>query len=108
MTITQTGVNIHVTYTEPTTTENGTPLDDLASTDTVVKDEGLSVVAVHQVLATAPTGGGFVEFDVVVDIPLGQKQTLSVEVTASDLVGNVSQPAVDVILIDREAPGVPQ
>jgi len=105
--VTQTGVNLHVTYTEPTTTENGTPLDDLATTDATAKDGGGNVVATHQEPASALAGGGAIAFDLVVDVPLGQKQIITVEVTATDLVGNISQPATSIITIDREAPGAP-
>jgi len=108
VTVTQTGVNLNVTYTEPTLTENGTPLDDLQLTDTTAKDGGGNIVATHQEPASALTGGGVISFDLVVDVPLGQKQTLIIEVTASDLVGNRSQPIATNVTIDREAPGVPQ
>ena len=103
--ITQTGVNLHVTYTEPSTTVNGTPLDDLATTDTVVKDSSGAILLTHQEPATALTGGGVIAFDLVIDVPLGQKQILTAEVTASDLVGNMSLPVISTVVIDREAPG---
>ena len=81
-TVIQTGVNLRVTYTEPTVTENNTPLDDLASTTTTVKDQGGNVITTHEEPASALSGGGEVAFDLVVDVPLGQKQTLTVDVTA--------------------------
>ena len=107
MNVTQTGLNLHVTYDEPTITENGTPLDDLASTLTVVTDDAGVELGRHDEPASALTGGGAIEFDVLVDVPKGAKRELTVSVTALDTVGNESQPATSTILIDREAPGVP-
>ena len=105
-TLTQTGVNVQVTYTEPTTQESlggPTPLNDLASTDISVIDSG-TVVQFITVPASAPTGGGSISQDVVVDVQAGEEKTYTFSVVATDLNGNVSTPAEQNILIDRIPP----
>ena len=108
--VTQNDVNLRVVYTEPTVTAKGAPLDDLAYTTITVMD-GTVILAEMDIPATALTGGGTITQDVLFTPIPGEKKTYTVEVTASDTnidpKPNESLPATASVLVDREAPGVP-
>jgi len=106
LTLTQTGVNVKVTYTEPTTMESSSgpiPLTDLGSTEIAVSEDG-QVSQIVSVPATALTGGGAIVKDVVVSVAVGEEKTLTFSVVAIDINGNVSEEVDEVILIDRIRP----
>jgi len=109
--VTQNDVNLRVVYTEPTVTQKGAPLDDLAYTTITVMD-GTVILAEMDIPATALTGGGTITQDILFTPIPGEKKTYTVEVTASDTnidpKPNESLPATASVLVDREAPGVPQ
>lgn len=109
--VTQNDVNLRVVYTEPTVTQKGAPLDDLAYTTITVMD-GTVILAEMDIPATALTGGGTITQDVLFTPIPGEKKTYTVNVTASDTnidpKPNESLPATASVLVDREAPGVPQ
>jgi len=109
--VTQNDVNLRVVYTEPTVTQQGAPLDDLAYTTITVMD-GTVILAEMDIPATALTGGGTITQDILFTPIPGEKKTYTVEVTASDTnidpKPNESLPATASVLVDREAPGVPQ
>ena len=109
--VTQNDVNLRVVYTEPTVTQQGTPLDDLAYTTITVMD-GTVMLAEMDIPATALTGGGTITQDILFTPVPGEKKTYTVNVTASDTnidpKPNESLPATASVLVDREAPGVPQ
>ena len=109
--VTQNDVNLRVVYTEPTVTAKGAPLDDLAYTTITVMD-GTVMLAEMDIPATALTGGGTITQDILFTPVPGEKKTYTVNVTASDTnidpKPNESLPATASVLVDREAPGVPQ
>ena len=92
-------------------TQKGAPLDDLAYTTITVMD-GTVMLAEMDIPATALTGGGTITQDILFTPIPGEKKTYTVEVTASDTnidpKPNESLPATASVLVDREAPGVPQ
>jgi len=109
--VTQNDVNLRVVYTEPTVTQKGAPLDDLAYTTITVMD-GTVILAEMDIPAMALTGGGTITQDILFTPIPGEKKTYTVNVTASDTnidpKPNESLPATASVLVDREAPGVPQ
>lgn len=104
----QTGTNIKVNYTEPTTSADGSPLTDLSKT-TVEADSGAGFSEVGSVPASNPNGGGAQSVDFTVPAAPGAVQTIKVVAFAYDLVGNKSISSIEVVLtVDQLAPAPPQ
>ena len=100
-------VNVTVSYTEPTTKADGSPLDDLSHT-TIFYNSGVGWVEVTQIAATGPGGGGLIAQQVTLPIEEGQEVDVQVTATASDQSGNESVQAIPAqIRIDRLAPAAP-
>lgn len=79
---------VRVSYTEPSTTVEGTPLTDLSKT-TIYYDLGEGRILAKDILATKPTGGGAISETIL--IPIGKKeQSVKICVTATDQLGNES------------------
>ena len=110
----QTGSNIQAKYTEPTQNEPDdtgtlTPLIDLGKTTIKFQVQGdPDAVVAKDVPASAATGGGAV--DETFTVPALDKKQVSIDfwATATDIVGNESQPSVKTTLsIDKLAPQAP-
>ena len=100
----QSGVNVEVSYKEPTTSLGGLPLDDLAYT-TIYVVEGEVVIETIEVPAVSVNGGNSINQQVIVDVPRGQIKNLTIIATATDLSGNESDPIDTAIRLDRDPPG---
>ena len=99
-----TTAEIDVSYVEPTTTQNGTPLDDLSHTVLSVKHEGVEIFQAT-IPAINPEGGTHIAETVEVDLLPGERKVLDVSVVAIDGMGNASTPTMAQLGLDREAPG---
>lgn len=107
MNATLTGSEVTLTYQEPSTNEDGSPLSDLAHTSIYFSLDGV-ISKVMDVPATSPNGGGNVEKKFVV--PIGEKKeaTVILWATASDLTGNEGPKSTEVtVRIDHLAPNAP-
>lgn len=103
------GSQATVSYKEPTTNKNGSPLTDLANTS-IFKTIGGTKTKVLDIPATAPTGGG--EISQTIDLAVGADEEVDVTITANatDLGGNSSDPATDpskTVRIDNLPPASP-
>lgn len=107
-TVTVTGTEVTVVYTEPTTNENGSTLVDLNNTS-IYYDMGSGTVKVADVPAISLTGGGTVSQVITIPVLDQQEANVNIWATATDLVGNESANSnVEVIRIDRLKPSPPQ
>ena len=100
-------VEIHVSYSEPTTNVDGTPLTDLAySTIYVITPTG--TIKAPVVKETSLQGGGKIDTTVQVNAPEGTKTILKFQVSATDTSGNEG-PKTDpsVMIVDRVGPSAP-
>ncbi len=106
---TASGTILTVTYTEPTSNSDKTPLTDLAKTTIYYSINGAAEVKVTpDIAATVPTGGGSVSTQVTVPIAAGQSASVTVRATATDTSGNESVKSVSVSkTIDRLSPMPP-
>jgi len=85
MTFTPTGLTGDVTYEEPTTNADGSPLTDLDRTEIVVDNRVDAPGPVIVVPASAPTGGGAVTQTVSIPTPSVPSQVLAeIRVRACD------------------------
>jgi hypothetical protein len=103
------GTELTVTYTEPTTNADGSPLTDLARTNVIWKflPAGTDTKEAN-VAATKLTGGGAITTKLIVPVEAGQERTVEITATATDTSGNESVRATAVQKrIDRLAPGAP-
>ena len=101
------GNEITVSFTEPTTNKNGTPLKDLARTSIYTKIAG-AVAKQLDVTASGLTGGGSVSKKITVSVAEDEEVDVEVYATASDISGNESVSSVStVVRIDRMAPAAP-
>lgn len=101
-------VTVTVTYTEPTTKADGSPLDDLSYT-TIYYDEGNGWEEVAVVPASQPTGGADISQQVTIPIPDGTEVDVFVTATATDDANNESEYAVPATArLDTLAPAAPQ
>ena len=78
--------SISVSYSEPTTRADGSPLTNLAKT-TIYYDLGNGLVKAKDILATNPTGGGKVSETLQVPLKPGERITATICVTATDVEG---------------------
>jgi len=105
ITATLSGVDITMSYDEPTTNEDGTPLTDLNECR-ITNSFDAQVIKVP---ATDPTGGG-TGVQQVISIPVsdGQEADIIVDVVACDTSDNCSVPATTTVRIDRLSPASPK
>ena len=93
---------------EPTLTENGTPLDDLAIIRFYLKGaDGENWIAPVDVPATSAAGGGHVQAVLSGETVDGGKEVGSIQSTAVDTAGNESVAISHPVLIDAERPAAP-
>jgi hypothetical protein len=81
--------SVTVSYTEPSATAAGGPLEDLAKTS-IYYDLGRGRTLAKEVPATNPTGGGQISETVTIPIESQGEQSVSICVTATDRHGNES------------------
>lgn len=105
-----TGTEVTVTYTEPTTNVDGSPLVDLDHTMIFHNFGGAEVQAVpNPIPATALTGGGAITEAFTVPVPDGVEADVDFWARAYDGSGNVSPESTrETKRIDHLAPGAPQ
>ena len=107
------GAVLTVTYTEPSTNTDGSPLTDLARTNvyTEILLPGQAPVKGPNVAATALGGGGAVS--TTITVPIGaalaiKEANVRVWATATDTSGNESVPSTAVTKrVDQLAPSAP-
>ena len=107
------GAVLTVTYTEPTTNTDGSPLADLARTNvwTEILLPGQTPVKGPNVAATAPGGGGAIS--TTITVPIGatlpiKEANVKVWATATDASGNEGPPSnVVTKRVDQLAPSAP-
>src|SRR3990167_7488539 len=107
------GAVLTVTYTEPATNTDGSPLTDLARTNvyTEILLPGQAPVKGPNVAATALGGGGAVS--TTITVPIGaalaiKEANVRVWATATDTSGNESVPSTAVTKrVDQLAPSAP-
>jgi hypothetical protein len=80
---------VTVSYTEPSATAAGGPLEDLAKTS-IYYDLGRGRTLAKEVPATNPTGGGQISETITIPIESPGEQSVSICVTATDRHGNES------------------
>lgn len=103
--VTVTGVNVTISYTEPTTNEDVTPLTDLKDC-TVFYNIGGGWVTGKIVPASVATGGGSQSTVFEVPITQGMERDVQFKGTCADISGNISKDSNIVTKrIDRLAPG---
>lgn len=109
LTVTLSGTQFIVSYTEPAVNADGTPLHDLHHT-TIYYQIGMTApVRLIDVNATTPEGGQIVTGTVTVPVPENAETVVRIFVSASDVVGNESGKSVsNDQLIDHLPPGAPQ
>lgn len=103
-----TGVEVAVTYQEPATNADGSPLSDLDHT-TIYHNFGGPKVEAARAPATASVGNGLITRTIT--IPVGENQEVNVDIwaTATDSSGNEGAESARVTKrIDRLAPGAPK
>lgn len=112
--VTVNGTNITVSYTEPATNEDGSPLLDLSHT-TIYLDiigDGDSESAVKEVPASSKVGGGEIAAEIIVPNLDVNETAIELWATASDFVGNESGKSnilrLEAAEIDQLAPAPPQ
>ena len=106
---TESGAELTVEYDEPTTNVDGTPLADLSKTTiaiTVMHPSG-GAPQVIDVPASRPQGGGHVIRKITVGIGIDKpikEANVEARITATDTVGNQSDPAVATVRVDKLRP----
>jgi hypothetical protein len=99
--------NFTAIYTEPTTNEDGTPLNDLSHTSIYYKLDGGNRVLVTTVPASDIIGGGSITQSFTIE-GLGNQVNVEIIYTATDLVGNESGEFIEpIIRVDKVAPNIP-
>ena len=107
-TATQTGAEVTLTWYEPTTNTDGSPLNDLAKIRVYDNYSGVMTM-VKEVNASGPTGGSTESTTVTVPVTAGQEKNVIFYVTAVDDDGNESPPSnTKTVNIDRLAPASPE
>lgn len=111
--VTPTGAVVTVSYTEPTTNTDNSPLNDLAKTTIHWREcptAGPCSAAYTQVdvPASALAGGGAISKDITVPVPPGVERNIEVFATATDTSGNLSPESAHVVKrVDRLSPKAP-
>jgi len=101
---TQVSKTLRITYDEPTTNADATPLLDLGGTTLRVTADGVDQPIID-VPASAPTGGGSIAQDVTVPFTPNRLVSVDLAVTAYDTSGNVSEIEPLNITLDWLPPG---
>jgi hypothetical protein len=100
-------VRLHAQLTEPVRSVDGSLLGDLHHT-TIYGRTGDTTAVLVTNPATAPSGGGTVTLDVLVNAPSGVVTSWEFWATATDLAGNEGPSSNTVTLaIDRIGPAAP-
>ena len=109
MKLTNSGVELTLTYVEPTQNEDNSQLEDLHHTSIYYSlDAGITVVHVIDLPASLMTGGGEIAYSFSVPVVPGQSVDMLVWATATDTSDNMSAPSEKLIMhIDRIAPKPP-
>lgn len=110
LTATVEGTQVRLGYQEPTQNKTGTPLTDLAKTSTYYAiPPGSAPHLCGEVPASSRAGGGMIDTVCVVPVLQDQEADVQFFVTASDLVGNESDPSLPVdTRLDFLAPAPPR
>lgn len=96
------------TFDEPTTSQDGSAITDLAYTVVEYSIGGAAPVVGPHIPASKPTGGGHITTTVIIPAPAGAKTTFSFDVFAVDLTGNKGTATASVqSVIDRVGPSAP-
>lgn len=100
-----TGVNVGITYTEPTTNMNGTPLLDLYCTKPFY-DMGQGWVGAGEIPASNPMGGQEVTSIIAIPVVGEVEVDVRIKLNSQDDAGNLSDDSeIKIINIDKERPG---
>ena len=86
MTITAQNPSITVSYKEPTTRADGTPLTNLAKT-TIYRNQGSGFIRTKEVPATNAKGGGQISETVLIQVGPDQSIDTTICVTATNSFG---------------------
>ena len=101
LTVTATGVDLTVSYTEPATNVNDSLITDADHTS-IYFDIGAGTVKALDVPATSINSGGEIVQNISIPIIDGQESDVSVWATSSDISGNESDKSnIIIIRIDR-------
>jgi hypothetical protein len=100
----QQGKDLQITYAEPTTNADGTPLLDLGGTVIKWSVDGIAQTDID-IPATTVTGGGQITHLQPVPFKPNAQVTVDLVVHAYDLSGNVSEDALSSVQIDWLPPG---
>lgn len=104
----QSTAQLSATYDEPTASQDGSTLGDLAYTNIYYQIGSQPPVRVPQVPATKLTGGGKIATTVLVPASAGSRTSVQLWVTATDNTGNESLPSTkQTFVVDRVAPSAP-
>lgn len=87
--VSETHPQVRVSYTEPSTTVEGTPLADLSKTS-IYYDFGEGRILAKNIPATTPAGGGAISETILVPIRKKEEHSVKICVTATDQLGNES------------------
>ena len=88
-TVSKTKPDIHVSYTEPSTTVEGTPLTDLSKTS-IYYDLGEGRILAKDIPASTPSGGSTISETILIPIHKKEEHSVKICVTATDQLGNES------------------
>lgn len=103
-----TGSEVNVSYDEPTTNADGSPLTDLKETS-VYYDVGLGAVKIKTNPAATPSGGKSITNTFVIPVSTGVAAVATLWATATDTSGNESAKSANIsVRIDRLAPAAPK
>jgi len=101
-------VSLQATYDEPTVSQDGSALTDLAYTLVEYTIGGAPAVLGPHIPASKPSGGGHITTTVIVPAPAGSKTTFLFDVFAVDLTGNKGKVSSSVSsVVDRVGPDAP-
>lgn len=99
---------VEFTYQEPTTSADGSTLDDLKETRCYMQPQGGVASVVKLAPASSPNGGGSIDVIAQASTQPGQQQNFDCWVTAVDTAGNESAKSnVVQIRIDMVPPAAP-
>lgn len=101
------GAEVKVSYKEPSTNRNGSPIVDLVKT-TIYYDKGQGPVNALDVAATTETGGSPISATFIIPISQDEEADISVWATATDKSGNESdKSSIETVRIDFLRPNPP-
>jgi hypothetical protein len=103
--ITETETGLQVTYTEPSTNVDGSPLTDLASTKVEMTTSADDPVQEKATPATSPSGGQEISVEFPYSFVDGFEGDVTFALHSTDDNGNSGAPVIVVHHIDRLAPG---